>query len=381
MRIDSWQFVEKYYRLNAYASSYAPEFNLIPHESYWSYPDFPILHPDPTSIRGKGRPRSSRIRNEMDLKEPSVRVSPHDGVGTIGSDSSTWIGHTQGECTITLRDIAMLIGLPIDGDVVTGSTCLDWRHVCYSLLGLSPGDTDIDGQRLHLTWLSQSFPTLAPDADEESIQRYTRAYILQLIGGFLFSGKSSDKVHLMFLPLLKDFEVASRHDLIGLLDMETTLLELIFISSLGYHDPYIWYRSITIRLLFEFSFYKLPTRAHTRGTKHTSILRDAPSIDISLPPVQETPITPMEVPSTPPIVPLVASSPPSIEATLVDEELVHIANDDQQGQKTDSGRGRGRRRGRGAHGGLRVSSIKLIVEHAHHRHPQRKMKAPSCDTH
>ena len=81
--------------------------------------------------------------------------------------------------------------------------------------------------------------------------------------------------------------------------------------------------------------------AHTRGTRHTSVLRDAPSIDISLSLVQETPITPMEVPSTPPVVPLVASLPPSIEATLVDEKLVHIANDDQQGQKTNRGRGHG----------------------------------------
>ena len=70
---------------------------------------------------------------------------------------------------ITLQDIAMLIGLPVDGDVVTSSTCLDWRRVCYSLLGITLGDKDIDGQRLHLTWLSRSFPTLAPDADEESI--------------------------------------------------------------------------------------------------------------------------------------------------------------------------------------------------------------------
>ena len=66
-------------------------------------------------------------------------------------------------------------------------------------------------------------------------------------------------------------------------------------------------------------------RAHTRGTRHTSVLRDAPSIDISLPPVEETPITPMKVPSTPPVIPLVASSPQSIKATLVDEELVHIS--------------------------------------------------------
>ena len=75
----------------------------------------------------------------------------------------------QRECTTTLQDIAMLIELPIDGDVVTGNTCLDWRCVCCSLLGLTLGDTDIDGQRLHLTWLSQRFPTLSPDADEESI--------------------------------------------------------------------------------------------------------------------------------------------------------------------------------------------------------------------
>ena len=33
----------------------------------------------------------------------------------------------------------------------------------------------------------------------------------------------------------------------------------------------------------------------------------------------------MEVPSTPPVVPLVASSPQSIDATLVDKELVHIS--------------------------------------------------------
>ena len=83
----------------------------------------------------------------------------------------------------------------------------------------------------------------------------------------------------------------------------------------------------------------------------------------------------MEEPSTPPVVPLVASSPPSIKATLVDEELVHIANNDQQGQKTNHGRGRGRRRGHGAHGGLHVSPIEPIVEHTYHGRPQQKRKA------
>ncbi|KAL6342251.1 hypothetical protein AAG906_006874 [Vitis piasezkii] len=678
MRIDSWQLVEKYYRLDAYASCYAPEFNLIPHESYWPYHRTMEPGPlDPTVLHGQATHRSSAAWTGVDSKElhcrrreaifhrtsvldgriiPLLQQAGFYGVARLGFISLDWHlitafverwrpeTHTfhlpQGECTITLQDIAMLIGLPVDGDVVTGSTCLDWRRSSF------------------LLWHR--------DLDEESIQRYTRAYILQLIGGFLFSGKSSDKVHLMFLPLLEDFEVVAwlyrlcrashidTHDIsahrfcslmgmgevpiycissftiaphddqclhlhwpfgiyykittnftimrihpyvddmnVGLPIITDRVLRFGFrqgipqpcdnesilhkcdlrgrhdvdwttrhgdyirrwssrrehiargemaIGSLGYHDPYmVWYRSITIRFLTRTgSFHELlttsihqiydiappddfrirrlcttvleaihemdrldapfsvdattqlqppsgdvrPTRrgprgvrtrgggphtrssppphqqpissitrsggvrtrgggphtrsspplhqqpispitrsggvrtrgggphtrssppphqqpispitrsggvrtrgrgAHTRGTRHTSVLRDAPSTDISLPPVQETPITPMEVPSTPPVVPLVASSPPSIEATLVHEELVHIANDDQQGQKTNRGRGhgrgRGRRRGRGAHGGLHVSPIEPLLEHAHHRRPLRKRKAPSCGTH
>ena len=101
--------------------------------------------------------------------------------------------------------------MPVDGVAITGNTSLHWRDVCHSLLGLILWDIDLDGQRLYLTWLSRSFPSLALDADEEFIRRYARAYILQLIGGFLFLGKSSDKVHLMFLPLLQDFEAAGRY--------------------------------------------------------------------------------------------------------------------------------------------------------------------------
>ncbi|KAL6324572.1 hypothetical protein AAG906_013384 [Vitis piasezkii] len=348
--------------MDAYANNYALEFNPIPHESYWSYPDFPILYLNPTSMRDKRRLRSSRIRNEMDLKEPSIRVSPHDGAKTIGSYNS-YFPLTSRECMITLQDIAILLRLLVDGAVVTGSTY-----------------TNIDGQRLHFTWLGQSFPILAPDADEESIQRYTRAYILQLIGGFLFLGKSSNKVYLMFLLLLEDFKVAGRRGHIARGE--------IAIGSLGYHDPYmVWYRSITIWFLTWIgSFHELlMERAHTRGTRHTFVLRDAPSIDISPPPIEETPITPMDVPSTTLVVPLVALSPQPIEATLVDEELVHIANDDQRGQKNDRGRqhgrGHGRRRGCRAHGGVHVSPIEPIVEHAYHGRPQRKRKAPLCNTH
>jgi hypothetical protein len=40
------------------------------------------------------------------------------------------------------------------------------------------------------------------------VQRYTRAYILELLGGSYFADKSGEKVHLIFLPFLEDFDAA-----------------------------------------------------------------------------------------------------------------------------------------------------------------------------
>ncbi|RVW48056.1 hypothetical protein CK203_073472 [Vitis vinifera] len=67
--------------------------------------------------------------------------------------------------------------------LVSSTTCLDWREVCATLLGAVPEDGDISGQRLRLTWLTEHFPSLPPDADVEFVRCYARAFILQLIEG------------------------------------------------------------------------------------------------------------------------------------------------------------------------------------------------------
>ena len=117
----------------------------------------------------------------------------------------------HGEATITLQDVAVQLGLPVDGLPVTGSTRVDWRQLCLELLGVVPPDDRLHGSRLSLVWLTEHFQDLAFDADEAAIQCYARAYILQLMGGCLFMDKSGNNMHLLFLPLLADFEMAGQY--------------------------------------------------------------------------------------------------------------------------------------------------------------------------
>ncbi|KAK1270152.1 hypothetical protein QJS04_geneDACA019973 [Acorus gramineus] len=45
----------------------------------------------------------------------------------------------HGEMTVTLQDVIVLTGLPIDGKPVTDITdCDDWGDVCEELLGVPP---------------------------------------------------------------------------------------------------------------------------------------------------------------------------------------------------------------------------------------------------
>uniref|UniRef100_A0A2N9EDD0 Aminotransferase-like plant mobile domain-containing protein n=1 Tax=Fagus sylvatica TaxID=28930 RepID=A0A2N9EDD0_FAGSY len=116
----------------------------------------------------------------------------------------------HGEMTITLQDVEVMLGLPVDGEVLVGSTELNWSELCLQLLGVSPPPNKLDGSRLNMKWLQDTFGVLPDDANEVTVQQYTRAYILELLGGSYFADKSGEKVHLMFLPMLEDFDAAGR---------------------------------------------------------------------------------------------------------------------------------------------------------------------------
>lgn len=63
------QYINSCYKLTEQLASYSESFEPMKDEPYWQPIEGPTLRPDPTMLRQKGRPKSTRIRNEMDWRE------------------------------------------------------------------------------------------------------------------------------------------------------------------------------------------------------------------------------------------------------------------------------------------------------------------------
>ncbi|KAK5833601.1 hypothetical protein PVK06_017452 [Gossypium arboreum] len=108
-----------------------------------------------------------------------------------------------GECTITLEDVAVQLGLPIDGNVVTGLSSISRpARLCYELLGHSPSEGKF--ATLRFSWLKANFEHLPNTATELEVMQAARGYIMHLIGGVLVPDSHSSEVSLMYLLLLSN---------------------------------------------------------------------------------------------------------------------------------------------------------------------------------
>ncbi|XP_028216646.1 protein MAIN-LIKE 2-like [Glycine soja] len=66
-----------------------------------------------------------------------------------------------GECTITLEDVALQLGIKVDGRPIIGATCYDWEEMCEQYLGVVPPKGEaIVGSAIKLKWLQDNMPLL-----------------------------------------------------------------------------------------------------------------------------------------------------------------------------------------------------------------------------
>ncbi|KAJ6941125.1 protein MAIN-LIKE 2-like [Populus alba x Populus x berolinensis] len=118
---------------------------------------------------------------------------------------------TVGEMTVTLQDVALLLGLAIDGKPVIGITHTTCASVCEGLLGKAPDSNYASGGMVKLSWLKEFFSHCSEDAPIEEVEHCTRAYLLYLVGSTIFSTTTGNKVPVMYLPLFAYFEEAGEY--------------------------------------------------------------------------------------------------------------------------------------------------------------------------
>nr|XP_023927527.1 serine/threonine-protein phosphatase 7 long form homolog [Quercus suber] len=129
-----------------------------------------------------------------------------------------------GEMTITLQDIEVIMGVPVDGLPVVGYTHMDdWGDLCASMLGHRPPrglrgvtvfkNTGVmEGPRIKAKWLEDRFRDPLPaDASEELVQQYARFYILEMLAGILFMDKSGERHSIMYLQFFNPISNGKRY--------------------------------------------------------------------------------------------------------------------------------------------------------------------------
>ncbi|MBA0765725.1 hypothetical protein Gotri_014879, partial [Gossypium trilobum] len=94
-----------------------------------------------------------------------------------------------GECTITLENISLQFGLPVNGEVGMGLVIsAEWSATCEQLLGKV--SNKFRGSRIEMRWLKENFQTIEASTSDIEKEKFTREFILRLIRGLLMLNKS-----------------------------------------------------------------------------------------------------------------------------------------------------------------------------------------------
>ena len=105
-----------------------------------------------------------------------------------------------GETMITLQDVKVLLGIPIDGGAIVGTIDKTWATECQNLLGIATNSVVLQGQQILINRLLQKVDEGLPDGvAEDVVHQYARCYILALLANTIFADKSGDRVHTMWL--------------------------------------------------------------------------------------------------------------------------------------------------------------------------------------
>ena len=145
------------------------------------------------------------------------RHAPSINHGAITALIDRWRPETHsfhlscGEMTVTLEDMAMISGLPINGEALTGTTVIaNWRDRVGHLtcvFPVPPEEGERDSEKVLHQWLRDERGVVCPpDANEVVVQQYARAYLWYLLTRVVFPDSTGNKAQWIFLGLLSDWD-------------------------------------------------------------------------------------------------------------------------------------------------------------------------------
>ncbi|QHN87253.1 uncharacterized protein DS421_16g553460 [Arachis hypogaea] len=112
-----------------------------------------------------------------------------------------------GEVTVTLEDMSYILGLPINGEAVTGKSDSSYEFLvenCIACFGRESGPQDHVLGKVNIASVRRC-RDIKPCDTQESVERYVRAHIFCVLGTVVFPDKSTTSLNSKFLLLLRDF--------------------------------------------------------------------------------------------------------------------------------------------------------------------------------
>jgi hypothetical protein len=108
---------------------------------------------------------------------------------------------------VTLKDVAMILGLPIRGRPITGHVdSASWRERVATIIGQEP-PTRVLGVKgreagVRMTWVHEEFHECPLDVDKATMTMYARAWVWHMFATMLLPDGTGDAASCMYIPAL-----------------------------------------------------------------------------------------------------------------------------------------------------------------------------------
>jgi hypothetical protein len=154
-----------------------------------------------------------RQANLLAITEIIHRGMPVFNAMTITTTVDRWRPETNsfhlpcGEMTVTLEDMAMILGLPIRGRPATSRVdSVGWCERVAIFVGREPPVRvlGVKGReaRVRVSWLREEFHECPPNANEATVIMYTRAWVWHMFATVLFLDSTGDATSWIYISAL-----------------------------------------------------------------------------------------------------------------------------------------------------------------------------------